>query len=130
MDNIEKSLLSSEQAFDKLFDLYNDIKEDKIVFFNSLILDQEREKQQKLERERQEKERLQKMERERLYRIILVLFTIIAMIVSYYTQKLSDGVYILCGGFILSLLLCLPSWPMYNRQQLKWLKPKEKPKDD
>ena len=26
MDNIEKSLLSSEQAFDKLFDLYNDIK--------------------------------------------------------------------------------------------------------
>ena len=67
---------------------------------------------------------------ERLYRIILVLFTIIAMIVSYYTQKLSDGVYILCGGFILSLLLCLPSWPMYNRQQLKWLKPKEKPKDD
>ena len=47
MDNIEKSLLSSEQAFDKLFDLYNDIKEDKIVFFNSLILDQETTKVQK-----------------------------------------------------------------------------------
>ena len=67
---------------------------------------------------------------EKLYRILLVIFTIIAMIVSYITQKLSHGVYILCGGLIVTLLICLPSWPMYNRQQLKWLKPKEKSKED
>ena len=67
---------------------------------------------------------------EKLYRILLVIFTIIACIFSYMTQKLSHGVYILCGGFALTLLICLPSWPMYNRQQLKWLKPKEKPKED
>ena len=67
---------------------------------------------------------------EKLYRIILVIFTIIAMIASYMTQKLSHGVFILCGGFVLTLLICLPSWPMYNRQQLKWLKLKEKPKED
>ena len=33
---------------------------------------------------------------ERIYRIILVVFTIIAMIVSYITQRLCHGVYILC----------------------------------
>ena len=69
---------------------------------------------------------------ERLYRIILVTFTIIAMIVSYMTQKLCHGVYILCFGLLLSLLICLPSWPMYNRHQLKWLKyvPQDKEKDE
>ena len=67
---------------------------------------------------------------EKLYRILLVIFTIIAMLVSYMTQQLSHGVYILCGGLILTLLVCLPSWPMYNRQQLKWLKSKERAKED
>ena len=67
---------------------------------------------------------------EKLYRILLVIFTIIAMIVSYMTQQLSHGVYILCSGLILTLLVCLPSWPMYNRQQLKWLKSKERAKED
>ena len=47
MDNIEKSLSTSDQAFDKLFDLYNDIKEDKIVFFNNLIYEKETTKVQK-----------------------------------------------------------------------------------
>ena len=69
---------------------------------------------------------------ERIYRIILVTFTIIAMIVSYMTQKLCHGVYILLFGLFLSLLICLPSWPMYNRHQLKWLKyvPQDKEKDE
>ena len=47
MDNIEKSLAVSDQAFDKLFDLYNDIKDDKIVFFNSLIYEKDTTKVQK-----------------------------------------------------------------------------------
>ena len=69
---------------------------------------------------------------EKLYRIILVVFTIIAMIVSYSTQKLCHGVYILSFGLLLTLLLCLPSWPMYNKHQLKWLKyvPQEKEKEE
>ena len=69
---------------------------------------------------------------EKLYKIILVVFTIIAMIVSYFTQRLCHGVYILSSGLILCLVLCLPSWPMYNKNQLKWLKytPPEKEKED
>ena len=67
---------------------------------------------------------------EKLYRIILVIFTIIAMAVSYMTQQLSNGIYILCGGLIFTLLVCLPSWPIYNRQQLKWLKSNERKKEE
>ena len=32
MDNIEKSLFIADEAFDKLFDLYNEIKEERIAF--------------------------------------------------------------------------------------------------
>ena len=69
---------------------------------------------------------------EKIYRCILIIFTIIAMIVSYMTQHLCHGVYILTSGFILCLLVCLPSWPMYNRMNLKWLKyvPQDKEKED
>ena len=67
---------------------------------------------------------------EKLYLIILVFFTIIAIRVSYFTQRLCHGVYILC--FALILYRCLPSWPMYNRHQFKWIKyvPEEKEKED
>jgi hypothetical protein len=52
------------------------------------------------------------------------------MAVSYMTQQLSHGVYILCGGLIFTLLVCLPSWPIYNRQQLKWLKSNARKKEE
>jgi signal peptidase complex subunit 1 len=48
--------------------------------------------------------------------------------VSYTTQHLCHGVYIMIGGLILSMLLCVPSWPFYNRNQLTWLKHKEEKK--
>ena len=56
-----------------------------------------------------------------MYRIILTVCTILAMIVSYLTQHLCHGVYIMLVGFISSLILCVPSWPYLNRHQLKWL---------
>ena len=37
MDNLEKSLVQPEEAFDKMFDLYNEIKDDKIVGFISQL---------------------------------------------------------------------------------------------
>ena len=44
---------------------------------------------------------------EHIYKIILVLTLIAAMIVSYANQKLSLGVYIIFGGTILSILVWL-----------------------
>ena len=43
------------------------------------------------------------------------------MIVSYLTQHLCHGVYIMIVGLVLSLVLCVPSWPYLNKHQLKWL---------
>ncbi|MCQ2817553.1 MAG: signal peptidase complex subunit 1 family protein [archaeon] len=50
------------------------------------------------------------------------------MIVSYSTQRMKHGVFIISGAYVLALLICLPSWPFYNKNQLKWLKFKEEHK--
>ena len=47
IDSIEKSLFIADEAFDKLFDLYNEIKDDKIVFFMNLINEKDTTKVQK-----------------------------------------------------------------------------------
>ena len=47
MDNIEKSLFIADEAFDKLFDLYNEIKEERIAFFMDLIKEKGTTKVQK-----------------------------------------------------------------------------------
>ena len=66
---------------------------------------------------------------EKLYKIILILSLIIAMGVSYSTQHLCHGVYIMIGGLVSSIILCIPSWPMYNRNHLNWLKHKVEKKE-
>ena len=47
MDTIEKSLFIADEAFDKLFDLYNEIKDERIVFFMNLIKEKDTTKVQK-----------------------------------------------------------------------------------
>ena len=68
----------------------------------------------------------------RINQLIFFIFTIIAMIVSYTTQHLCYGMYILLSGFFLCLLVCLPAWPMYNKHNLQWLKyaPQDQTKED
>lgn len=50
------------------------------------------------------------------------------MIFSFLTQRMKHGVYIITAGYILSLILCVPSWGFYNRNKLTWLKHKEENK--
>ena len=47
MDSIEKSLFIADEAFDKLFDLYNEIKDEKIESFLNLIKEKDTTKVQK-----------------------------------------------------------------------------------
>ena len=47
IDSIEKSLFVADEAFDKLFDLYNEIKDEKTVFFMNLIKEKDTTKVQK-----------------------------------------------------------------------------------
>ena len=55
------------------------------------------------------------------YHWIINIFTIIAMIVSFYYQKLSYGVFICIVGILLAFIVCIPPWPMYNRNNINWL---------
>lgn len=67
---------------------------------------------------------------EKIYKIILAVALVFSIIVSYSTQKLKHGVYILVIGLALSLLLCLPSWPFYNRHHPKWVPYKKQDETD
>ena len=51
------------------------------------------------------------------------------MVVSYFTQRLQNGVIILLAGLILSIILCVPAWPFYKKNGFKWLPYKESHKE-
>lgn len=58
--------------------------------------------------------------------VILPISAIIAFIYGYIQQSLIASLAIFGGGILLSLLVVLPPWPMYNSNPVKWL-PVEKP---
>lgn len=63
-----------------------------------------------------------------IYKVILTVCFVVSILVSFVTQRLKDGVFIMAGGLILSVLLCVPAWPMYKSHQYKWLKHEENEK--
>lgn len=63
-----------------------------------------------------------------MYKVILTITLVIAMGFSFFTQKLSDGVYIMIAGLGISFLLIVPSWPYLNANRLNWLTHKEENK--
>lgn len=58
---------------------------------------------------------------ERVYKYTIIISFVIALIYSYSTQQMSNGVYIIFAGTLLSFILCVPSWPCYNKNPVKWL---------
>ncbi|CAM0138190.1 unnamed protein product [Umbelopsis sp. WA50703] len=60
--------------------------------------------------------------------VILPISAIIAFVYGYIQQSLVATLAIFGGGILLSLLVVLPPWPMYNSHPVKWL-PVEKPID-
>lgn len=62
-----------------------------------------------------------------LQNAISAVFSLIGIIVGYYYQKLSYSVYICLFGTFLCLLFCIfPINFLYQRNPIKWLKPKNK----
>tara|TARA_B110000914_G_C15110348_1_gene285845 strand:- start:132 stop:464 length:333 start_codon:yes stop_codon:yes gene_type:complete len=58
---------------------------------------------------------------EDLYKKIIIFSVILAMIVSFSTQYLSHGIYIISAGTALAMIVCVPAWGIYKRNPLKWL---------
>ncbi|KAI3733360.1 hypothetical protein L6452_12803 [Arctium lappa] len=62
---------------------------------------------------------------EQWMQIMLVVFAIGAFITGFFISSFSLMVYIYGGSVILTGLLTIPNWPIFNRHPLKWLDPSE-----
>ncbi|CRH03816.1 microsomal signal peptidase protein, putative [Plasmodium relictum] len=54
--------------------------------------------------------------------IIFSVSTILAISVGYYYQNLALSAYIILAGTLIAIILILPTWPMYNRNNIEWTK--------
>eukprot|EP01038_Epipyxis_sp_PR26KG_P011247 gene11247-15091_t len=58
---------------------------------------------------------------EYIYSILTILFGAIAWIIGYVKGDFVITFYGWSIGLILSLVLCIPDWPMFNRSKVTWL---------
>lgn len=65
---------------------------------------------------------------ESLYKNILRISLILAIICSFYTQQMKHGMFIIIAGFLISVILCLPAWSCFKKNPLKWQEFKEENK--
>ncbi|CAD6184334.1 unnamed protein product [Caenorhabditis auriculariae] len=68
---------------------------------------------------------------ERTFQVIMVLGGIIGFVVGFYTQQLSNGIFVVIGSAIFSALIVLPPWPfLFRKNPIQWqpVQPKEESK--
>jgi len=57
---------------------------------------------------------------EKMHKWIIRFFLVVAIIVSFITQRISNGTYIIILGTVLAMIITAPSWGMFNQNNLKW----------
>lgn len=62
---------------------------------------------------------------EQLMQIMLVVFAIGAFLTGYIMGSFQLMLFIYAGGVVLTTLIIIPNWPLFNRCHLKWLEPSE-----
>mmetsp|Transcript_10180 Transcript_10180/g.10507 ORF Transcript_10180/g.10507 Transcript_10180/m.10507 type:complete len:114 (+) Transcript_10180:1-342(+) len=67
---------------------------------------------------------------ETLYKQIVIFFLVIAIAVSFYTQVMSHGVYIIMLGTLVACLVCVPAWGCFSKHPLQWLQHEKATKKD
>ena len=55
-----------------------------------------------------------------LYQIIIIVFTILGSAYAYYVQYFSYVLISHAIGVLLASVICLPPWPMFKRNPVKW----------
>lgn len=60
--------------------------------------------------------------------LIILLKQFIAFFAGYITQNIHHTVWIGLGGSVITFLVCVPPWPFYNENAVKWLPAKTLPK--
>ncbi|CRG95839.1 microsomal signal peptidase protein, putative [Plasmodium gallinaceum] len=61
--------------------------------------------------------------------IIFTISTILAIVIGYYYQNLALSAYIILAGTLMATILVLPTWPMYNRNNIEWSKDEDSLKE-
>ncbi|XP_027335896.1 probable signal peptidase complex subunit 1 [Abrus precatorius] len=58
---------------------------------------------------------------EQLMQIMLLSFAVIAFALGYLIASFQMMILIYAGGVVLTTLVTVPNWPLFNRHPLKWL---------
>ncbi|KAL3765037.1 hypothetical protein ACHAWU_009405 [Discostella pseudostelligera] len=58
---------------------------------------------------------------ENLFYYIILLFGSIGWVYGYFLQDFTYVFYSWSVGVVISIVLCVPDWPIYNRHPIKWL---------
>ena len=59
---------------------------------------------------------------ERLYYYIIIIMGAIGWVIGYIQQDFMQTFYVWFVGTAVSVVLCVPDWPIYNRHPVDWLK--------
>ncbi|MES1922142.1 Signal peptidase complex subunit 1 [Bonamia ostreae] len=67
------------------------------------------------------------------YKFCISIFGFIGFVVGYVRQEMVMFLYITTAGYLLSVVVCVPNWPFYRKNDLIWQtgsieKQKQKPK--
>ena len=58
---------------------------------------------------------------ENLFYYIIILFGSIGWIYGYFLQDFTYVFYSWSVGVVISVVLCVPDWPIFNKHPIKWL---------
>ncbi|KAJ3236378.1 Signal peptidase complex subunit 1 [Chytriomyces hyalinus] len=64
---------------------------------------------------------------ERIFQGLMIVFGIISFFAGYAYESLLLLVAINVAGFLLAMIICVPPWPMFRSNSVKWLPKREKP---
>ncbi|RKO86287.1 microsomal signal peptidase 12kDa subunit, partial [Blyttiomyces helicus] len=55
------------------------------------------------------------------YQVLLTLFGVVSFFAGYFAQCIHLTIVVLGGGFLFTLLVTIPPWPMYRSHPIKYL---------
>ena len=58
---------------------------------------------------------------EKLFYYILISVSSIGWVYGYFAQSFLVTFYVWAGALAFCIVLCVPDWPIYNRNPVKWL---------
>ncbi|GAX26598.1 signal peptidase complex subunit 1 [Fistulifera solaris] len=58
---------------------------------------------------------------ELIFYIIILTFGCIGWVIGYFQEDFTVVFQAWLAGVVLSVILCVPDWPFYNRHPIKWL---------